>query len=1827
MAVTVLHLYLFILLVHTTISKTAVDKRFSDFKRCADEECSMLLCRGKAAQDFNGPDCRFLSFKKGETIYVYYKLSGKKTNAWAGSVGSRFGYFPKDLLIINHIYTDKELEVPAEQTDFVCFDTGYDKFENYDIDVLLGTLVLSTESENSAQTSDEKDENKHTESSVEEAEKDHHTETDLQSVDENEPFEDFGREDNAKEVGEDRALSDLESMDSSQLPSEKRDETVDTKELESEVQAETEDENEKGDLRADQHAGASVLDSLERVEENTHAPSDIQEETLSKNDMDAEKADHVSEGQTVPDLKTNYGSTFDAVTSDDEDTWRVTPYFDEEEGEEPENQPVEQTDDSRDVPLLSFSEEDSLREQEGISEPAHSEDDDSTLELPSEEQKEEKEAKEDKSVWTSLGDTVFAIVSGGERTDEVSSVEDDDDEDDFESDRVEKTEDQQSEHVEKELQPSDPHKEPEETVNSPDELIFDDLLEPSIKESDDGLPNIDSHGSVVEVKTVQEMSSDEDISKVEEERNAASNEPEPAVLATDEKSESPDESKPDAGSVPRESSGTLTANDENLVSVKHETSVHSEQEEKSDEDIPSEKSAIQDPTPVVSRDEKTEKVSLNVEPDEETVRKVDHAKKEITHLFEDALEEESPPHHSEEEEESEDHGDGDNEEELLEDENAMLSSSKTEQFDVSEENADSGTEVEEPGAKEPQTDTELEELEEYKPTNDTHESEEASSIPLITENRETDVQSEEMEGETPSEMKDTEPPTKYKNENAVEMEEQSPEVEYSDSIKSLMLLRSHFNEKDMERMRKYLGPQHLLRVEAMFTDLEQELRAARQSQVDSSEDVEKALEGILEASETSIMDEIERMLDARELKHTELQQMDGTMFDEEAAVLDDFQELAFHLRQKYSTASDSVPLTADTEGEHTEIMEDILKNFTTTESIVEAGDYEEEHVNDLVDSPLDSTLHAPDMGLEEDGGHFNKNKENQKIFKDSEEIQKRPQAILENQLDVGFGFGVEHPSSGSLDSASVSDYHEDKPEASPSSSFFVTIGSLLLLAQECLGLYMEMIIASLPEEWQPGPTFHGLPWKAVISTAAVGIFTFLAFFWRTVLTVKSRTYLLTEKQLAQKITQLFDEKSEALAKITDLNKKITECEEKLKESQKSASSTQRENKELKESFKELRKRSEQMKAEMGALNTDMEKERRRNQEQLEMISQTEKEIEKFKRIVKSNKDELSKVQVLMDEARIREDALKAEVTSLERENGALKDKKKSLLREAKDWEEKHKDLSDKIKVYQKSQKDLEDTLVHKENEIEVLSDCISELRQLEACESTEQQKGSAPVLANGEAVDKKNDAMKIRIKQMMDVSRVKTTLSIVEEERNRYLEKLIAEEKQRHDLEEQIKKLEHDRASLHGEKCQLENQFNTIQQKLEIMNELYQQKENALQQKLTQEEFERREKETKLSEVDGKALRAEEELKAHKRRIQEIEEELQKTERSYKTQIAAHEKKAHENWLNARASERALVEEKRETANLRQKLVEVNDKLAEFQRPLFKPTPGRPDQHMPPLRRGDSYGPSPVSGGAPSPPLMIEGPGRPPSAPVGRRNEPFGRPPSDPHGRYSDLGHPLPARPDVAVPRTSSPTTLDGSRILKSQGPSFLASPIRDFPVPGPPSQPKGYGPPPMVGPPLPPPHGPPPSMPPPLNGHPPMMPPGPPVHDPRLPPPRAPMGPYGPPRPYGPVPPPYIRGMPPPVRDYPMGPPPFGPQEFHPDMRDHPHGPRDYPVPPRPLPPGAIPPPGIRDHTGPPPPPQHVGPEPRNFSEAPHHGPDRRDNIPQQTVPRETPATPLNGP
>lgn len=52
--------------------------------------CTGLLSRVQAIRDHHGKDCRFLSFRRGDSIFVYHKLTGKREDLWAGTVSLLF---------------------------------------------------------------------------------------------------------------------------------------------------------------------------------------------------------------------------------------------------------------------------------------------------------------------------------------------------------------------------------------------------------------------------------------------------------------------------------------------------------------------------------------------------------------------------------------------------------------------------------------------------------------------------------------------------------------------------------------------------------------------------------------------------------------------------------------------------------------------------------------------------------------------------------------------------------------------------------------------------------------------------------------------------------------------------------------------------------------------------------------------------------------------------------------------------------------------------------------------------------------------------------------------------------------------------------------------------------------------------------------------------------------------------------------------------------------------------------------------------------------------------------------------------------------------------------------------------------------------------------------------------------------------------------------------------------------------------------------------------------------------------------------------------------
>ncbi|XP_039197578.1 transport and Golgi organization protein 1 homolog isoform X2 [Crotalus tigris] len=1889
--------------------------RFSEYKRCADPECSMLMCRGKAVKDFKGPDCRFVDFKEGESIYVYYKLIGRTNELWAGSVGNEFGYFPKDLLEINHIYTHDELELPTDETDFVCFDGGKDDFDNYDVNKLLKL------SENM--------ENKEPELETAKEEVINWTVPADPEIDRGFKISVKGNED----YGEHSRFL--------QKKNENIEEALDSKGESLAVSQEA--DVSQGDKNAHQPSEEMLQETLKVPKHESAKNHNSQGETKQSDYVDKNDAAYtLLHHEGSEDLKTTFGSTADAFVSDDETTSLVTSRdddsfteeldvdsYDIEKQQEPEAQ-------SEEITSLSFVEEEITFSKDPEAEKLTSDDvfesetsndsdddnddaDDGNNDYDNTEETAAKLQHEIKDDSARLGNNFLADVSEDERivdktdgdqtgvergeeealfrkqqniehvlTHSHTSSEDDPLtlEHDFVKEQIhdinirdltgeidttqyyeEKNEKREERTSEEQLPSSSTHslgtfphdledQQAKASMKTTEEILSPPL---DIKVDPEGL----SLNKIMKVNERGEEKSEdnslEKMSKIDEKDNQQVN----IVLDLSEDLMNKSLSDLDDGKTKYDTkkdkadfelNKTFSSKKHSNVSAKRNISnektmempIEQPQQGNAMQDLNSEKNDVTSVKKMFEKKTVIEKSKRITQHRNLTQHNVNYMEADYLNTEKSLTEE----FLSIDLEAEDDDFIEEIEEELLQDENAESAKVSKERL-IDDQSFKLDTDIPSPPLQMPnnailktanpvdETREEAMILDQAKEEVVGEEINEASdeAVQLNYNSQQSKMKGNEdnekiksillseikmspREKKTiydkliPSNLNVSEPedrdydfsqrnehlPTDfsekglklpknsenqfqnlYDSRDMMENTKELREPEYSESVTQLLIMKEFLDEKRIARLKKYLGQQHLFKIEHLFHDMELELMLA-QKHSDNQEDTEKALDQILESSESNILDILSKILDSRELENKE--EIKGTdSFDEEAALMDDIQELMYSLRQKYSPVSQSVPL-ASVPKSRMDVPDPIKANEKQTE-------YDRHTMETLVEDTDQKSVQDSEQVFEkEETVHMDQSKEEENILTDTGMVVNMENKDVpegdKNLPDVDDVFGsVASGAKKDFITGQINakdDAMQEDSNLSEGNSAAPNILSILddvvLSAKENMQPITEILVSTLPENMQPGPDFHGFPWEPIIMTAFAGIATLAIFFWRTCLSVKSRMYQVTETQLAEKIKTLLKEKTEILEKLSEYDQKI---KERVKQA---VEEGQKENTSLAEEIAKLKDTNNFLDNRMKNVNTMLEEEKKHSLKKQKEIMEAHKSLEKLQEVITLHSVELSEVQIALNEAKLSEEKVKSELHRMQEENTRLRKSKEQLLQEAEGWSERHGELSEQIKLYQKSQKDTEEALAYKENENEVLTNCIMQLKQLDADSELEDKKQEGNDLANGEISDSRNEKMKAQIKQMMDVSRVKTTLSIIEEERDHLRSKLNDEVAARHELEEQIKKLEHDSCSTQTVKSQLESECKMLHQKIEILNELYQQKEMALQKKLTQEEYERQEKEQKLSAADEKAVLAVEEVKIYKQRIQEMEEELQKTERSYKNQIAAHEKKAHDNWLIARSAERALVEEKRESASLRQKIIEVNQKIASLQRPIIvKPTAGRPDhQTLPrrgPISRDGSFGPSPVSGGAPSPPLMMEPPGRPPSANPrdGSRDTMTDGPPvqkrhSEQSGRISapDLGPPVTTLINCG-PRTSSPSTavVDGIQNL-----------TKELEVPhvsaAPPSSSEATavnlgskGPPPFLGPPMmtSPAVGP---LPPPIRFGPP----------PRLP--------YGP----RPLPLPLVRGppLPPPIpRDYPPGP-PFGMRDFppvplpHPEQRGYIRGPPPFrPPPPRDYPPGPrLPPPGLRDYSPP---------------------------------------------
>ncbi|XP_015346787.1 melanoma inhibitory activity protein 2 isoform X6 [Marmota marmota marmota] len=498
----------------------------------------------------------------------------------------------------------------------------------------------------------------------------------------------------------------------------------------------------------------------------------------------------------------------------------------------------------------------------------------------------------------------------------------------------------------------------------------------------------------------------------------------------------------------------------------------------------------------------------------------------------------------------------------------------------------------------------------------------------------------------------------------------------------------------------------------------------------------------------------------------------------------------------------------------------------------------------------------------------------------------------------------------------------------------------------------ERVVEALPEDMRPGPNPYGLPWELVIC-AAIGFLAIFLFLWRSFKSVRSRLYMGREKKLALKLSGLIKEKCELLEKISLFQKEAT--------------------------YEKLDRSKSKLEDEILFLEKELKEEKSKHSEQDELMADISKRIQSLEDESKSLKSQIAEAKTTLKIFQMNEERLKVAMKEALNENSQLQEGQKQLLQEAEVWKEQVSDLNKQKITFEESKVHAEQVLNDKENHIKSLIECLLKMEDWGAVlgeDLTDDGNLELEMNSESEVGAYLDNQPKGALKKVVYAAKLNASLKTLEGERNQIYTQLSEVDKTKEDLTEHIKNLQTEQASLQSEYTQFESENQKLQQKLKVMTELYQENEMKLHRKLTVEENYRLEKEEKLSKVDEKISRAAEELETYRKRAKDLEEELERTIHCYQGQIISHEKKAHDNWLAARAAERNLNDLRKENAHNRQKLTET-----EFKFELLEKDPYALDVPNTTFGREHSpYGASPL--GQPSserraflsPPTLLEGP-------------------------------------------------------------------------------------------------------------------------------------------------------------------------------------------------------------------------------------------------------------
>ncbi|XP_025220296.1 endoplasmic reticulum export factor CTAGE5-like isoform X4 [Theropithecus gelada] len=461
------------------------------------------------------------------------------------------------------------------------------------------------------------------------------------------------------------------------------------------------------------------------------------------------------------------------------------------------------------------------------------------------------------------------------------------------------------------------------------------------------------------------------------------------------------------------------------------------------------------------------------------------------------------------------------------------------------------------------------------------------------------------------------------------------------------------------------------------------------------------------------------------------------------------------------------------------------------------------------------------------------------------------------------------------------------------------------------GLLLEeprRVVAALPEGRRPDSTPYGFPWELVICAAVVGFFAVPFFLWRSFRSVRSRLYAGREKNLADALSGLIEEKCRLLEKFSLVQKEYEAYEA---------------------TCEKLNRSNSELEHEILCLEKELKEEKSKHSEQDELMADISKGIQSLEDESKSLKSQVAEAKMTLKRFQMNEERLKIAIQDALNENCQLQESQKQLLQEAEVWKEQVSELNKQKITFEDSKVHAEQVLNDKENHIETLTEHLLQIKDWAAMlEEDITDDGNLELEMNSESEGGAylDNPPKGALKKLIHAAKLNTSLTTLEGERNQIYIQLSEVDETKKELRGHIKNLQTEQASLQSENTHFESENQKLQEKVKVMTELYQENAMKLYRKLIVEENNRSENE-KLSKVDETISHGTGELETCRKRAKDLEEQFERVLHFYQGKIISYKKKVDGNCLAAWIAERNLNDLRKENAHNRQKLAETEFKM------------------------------------------------------------------------------------------------------------------------------------------------------------------------------------------------------------------------------------------------------------------------------------------------------------